>query len=71
MNPTRMQEELLLLDLKKVCAILGLSRSTVYRLEAAGNFPKRIHLSERRVAWRAQDVSAFINRQNERVPNGN
>lgn len=52
--------ERLLLDLKQVCQLTRLSKSTIYRLEVQGRFPKRIKLSERRIAWRAFDVYDFI-----------
>ena len=52
--------EHLVLDLKNVCHLTGLSKSTIYRLERQGSFPKRIKLSERRVAWLALDIYDFI-----------
>jgi len=54
------ESDRLLLDLKNVCHLTGLSKSTVYRLERQGSFPKRIKLSERRVAWLALDIYDFI-----------
>jgi len=39
----------------------GLSRSTIYKLEAEGNFPKRIKLGERAVGWRSNDINEWIN----------
>ena len=38
----------------------GLSRSTIYKLEAEGKFPKRIKLGERAVGWRTSDIDAWI-----------
>ena len=52
--------EQIVLSLKTVCHLTGLSKSTVYRLERQGSFPKRIKLSERRVAWLALDIYDFI-----------
>ena len=57
--------EHLLLDLKQVCQLTRLSKSTIYRLEVLGRFPRRIKLSERRVAWRAFDVYDFITERAE------
>lgn len=37
----------------------GLSRSTLWRLERAGNFPKRRRLSPGRVAWRSEEIDAW------------
>jgi prophage regulatory protein len=44
----------------RVIAETGLSKSTIARLEAAGNFPKRIKLSQRVVGWRKSDIDQFI-----------
>ena len=38
----------------------GLSRSSLYRLIASGNFPPPIQLSENAVGWLATEVSAWI-----------
>lgn len=38
----------------------GLSRSSLYRLAAAGQFPKPVKLSSRAVGWRADEISAWI-----------
>ena len=45
-----------LLRLPDVQKLTGLSRSSIYRLEAIGQFPKRVRLSERAVAWREEDL---------------
>ena len=61
--------EHLLLDLKQVCQLTRLSKSTIYRLEVIGRFPKRIRLSARRVAWRAFDIYDFITQRMEESEN--
>jgi predicted DNA-binding transcriptional regulator AlpA len=38
----------------------GLSRSTIWRLERGGAFPKRIQVSVNVVAWREDEVEAWI-----------
>ena len=43
-----------------VTATTGLSRTTLWRLERAGRFPRRVKLSTRAVGWRASDVEAWI-----------
>ena len=48
------------LDRKAVKDETTLSGSQLDRLEKAGKFPKRIFISERRVAWLASEVSAWI-----------
>lgn len=46
--------------LKNVSTQTGLSKSTLYRLMDEGLFPRPVRLSVNRVAWRASDVSAWI-----------
>jgi len=38
----------------------GLSRSTVWRLEREGKFPKRIQLSPNCVGWKKSDVLDWL-----------
>lgn len=38
----------------------GLSRATIYRLIAAGDFPRQVKLSQRASAWSSRAVSAWI-----------
>lgn len=47
------------LFLEEVCAYLRVSDTTIWRQERAGRFPRRVHLSPKRVAWRTRDVVAF------------
>lgn len=46
--------------LREVERITGLSKSSIYRLEALGIFPKRVKLSERASAWKASEISRFL-----------
>ena len=39
---------------------LNLSPSTLLRLEAAGRFPKRIHIGAHSVAWLASEIHEHI-----------
>jgi prophage regulatory protein len=39
---------------------IKLSRTQLWRLEAAGKFPKRVHLSARCVGWREDEIDSFI-----------
>jgi len=52
-----------LINYKEVSQITGLSRSTIYRIETAGNFPKRITLSNRCVRWPLLEVEAWVESQ--------
>lgn len=40
--------------------MVGLSRSTIYTLMAAGKFPNSIPLGERSVGWLESDIDAWI-----------
>ena len=53
-TPTR------LLRRREVEACIGLSRSTIYALVAAGDFPRPVKLGPRAVAWVASEVSDWI-----------
>ena len=44
----------------EVEAATGLSRSSLYRLAAAGQFPRPIKLGPRSVGWRADELAAWI-----------
>ena len=39
---------------------VGLSDTTIWRLERAGKFPKSIRISAGAVAWREADIEAWI-----------
>src|SRR6185437_8197909 len=49
-----------ILRLKEVMAMVGLGRSAIYRMRAAGTFPKPVRLGARAVGWIADDVIAWI-----------
>jgi prophage regulatory protein len=40
--------------------LLGLSRSTIWRLERQHKFPKRLQIGSRRVAWRLEEIEQFL-----------
>lgn len=48
------------LRLPDVQKLTGLSRSSVYRLEASGDFPQRVRLSERATAWKLDELTAWL-----------
>ena len=54
-----MQNEVLL-RINTVLAKTGLKRAMLYKLIAAGIFPRPVKLSERCVAWLLSEVEAFI-----------
>lgn len=49
-----------LLRLPAVIQRTGLSRSSIYRHEAAGAFPRRVKLGEHASAWLASDIDRWI-----------
>ena len=55
-----------LLTRGEVCDRTGLSYSTIWRLERAGEFPARRRLSKGRVAWFAEEVERWV-QERERV----
>ena len=44
----------------QVTRLTGLSRSSIYRLEALGLFPARVKLSSSASGWRSKDVHGWI-----------
>lgn len=48
-----------LLRLPDVIARTGLSKSTIYRLIAAGEFPSPRKLGQRAVAWKASEIAEW------------
>ena len=45
---------------KDTCNRIALSRATLDRMVAAGTFPKPIQLTQRRLAFKAADVEAWM-----------
>lgn len=48
--------------IKTVLEKVPLSRSTIWRLERAGNFPKRVKLSKCSVAWNLAEIEEWISK---------
>lgn len=48
------------LRISQVSEMVGLSRTTIWRRERAGDFPERIDLGGRSVGWRADEVQAWL-----------
>ncbi len=49
-----------LINRKKLSEIIPLSTRTIYNLEQRGDFPRRIALTSRNVAWDLSEVEAWI-----------
>jgi prophage regulatory protein len=51
--------------------LVPLSTTTIWRMERRGEFPRRISLSEKRVAWRRSEVESWLARRaGVRMPRG-
>jgi predicted DNA-binding transcriptional regulator AlpA len=48
-----------LLSWPQVRRLTGLSRTTAWRLQKTGDFPRPVALSPHRVAWRESDLAAW------------
>lgn len=46
-----------------VLALTGLSRATLYRLQAAGEFPRRIAIKPRVTVWLETEVRGWMAKQ--------
>jgi predicted DNA-binding transcriptional regulator AlpA len=51
---------------RAVRQLTNLSRTTIWRLERQGKFPRRLRLSGNRIGWRAEEVLEWI----ESLPRG-
>ncbi len=51
---------LVLISRKQLLSIVPLSDRTIYNMEKRGDFPKRIALTSRNVAWDLGEVKAWI-----------
>ena len=49
-----------LLDQTTVLEKVPVSRTTLWRMERAGQFPKRLQISANRVGWLETDVDAWV-----------
>ena len=52
--------EVAIYKIPKVSCLTGLSRSSIYRLEALGLFPRRVKLSASASGWRSNEIHAWI-----------
>ena len=49
-----------ILNSNEVVKKIGWSKVTVWRMERAGLFPKRINLSDRRVGWKESEIEDWV-----------
>lgn len=45
---------------KELSAMLGIAKSTIYRLVKEDKFPKQIKLTERTVVWRLSVINKWV-----------
>lgn len=58
-------QEKVLLRLRDVCQMVGLSRSTIYKRLAEERFPEPIRLGERTVRWSAEAITVWWRTQSD------
>ena len=46
---------------KELLELTGLSHTTIWRMEKAGTFPKRVALGEASIGWRWSEVNQWVN----------
>lgn len=46
--------------IKELATILGIGKSTIYRLVKDGKFPKQIKLTERAAVWKLSAINSWI-----------
>jgi prophage regulatory protein len=46
--------------IKELAVILGIGRSTIYRLISENKFPKQIKLTERTSVWRMSTINEWV-----------
>ena len=45
---------------RDVCRVIGLSRTTLWRWQRAGDFPRPVRLGRNSIGWRASTVQEWI-----------
>jgi prophage regulatory protein len=60
----------MLIRLPKVLELTGLGKQTLYRMEARGDFPKRVMLGARSVAWDYDAIAVWVNSRPVIQPKG-
>jgi len=50
----------MLIRIREVCRLTGLSRTSIWRLERRGEFPHRVRIGPNAVAWCLAEIEAWI-----------
>ena len=56
----KLHDNVILIDKKKVSRLVSLSCTTIWRMEKAGKFPKRLKVGPNRVAWLLSDINSWV-----------
>ena len=59
-----MNGSLRLIRMKELRSFVGLGHAQIYVLIAADKFPKPVHISERAVGWRSDEIEQWIKARN-------
>ncbi len=54
-----------ILRVREVCLMTGLSRTTLWRLEKVGMFPKRMKLARQAVGWSWNQITKWLSSKDE------
>jgi prophage regulatory protein len=54
----------------QIVELTGLSRATIYALEKKGDFPKKVPLGARAVAWKESEIEAWLERRDSVIKTG-
>jgi prophage regulatory protein len=49
-----------LLNVKELCEFLGVSKPTIYRMQAAGELPAGFRISSRATRWSGAEIEAWL-----------
>lgn len=64
-NTTHEKTMKILINRKRLLAMIPLSDRTIYNMEKRGEFPKRIALTSRNVAWELEAIEKWIQDRKE------
>jgi len=57
--------QVLVVRMSRLVEMIGLSRSTIWKLLSEGKFPKPIRLGSRSIAWRINDIEEWLQSRQE------
>jgi prophage regulatory protein len=57
--------QVLVVRMSRLVEMIGLSRSTIWKLLSEGKFPNPIRLGSRSIAWRINDIEEWLQSRQE------